>query len=56
MTKLENRSMKCTFIGYSDENKRYWFLSDGKFIVSRDVIFDESERKTYGELIISLVV
>jgi IS30 family transposase len=38
-TKLENRSMKCNFIGYSEEKKGYRLLSDGKFIVSRDVIF-----------------
>jgi hypothetical protein len=42
-TKLENRSMKCTFIGYSDQNKGYRLLSDGKFIVIRDVIFYETE-------------
>jgi hypothetical protein len=43
ITKLENRSMKCIFIGYTDEKKGYRLLSDGKFIVSRDVIFYETE-------------
>jgi hypothetical protein len=38
-TKLENRSMKCIFIGYSDEKKGYMVLLDGKFIIIRDVFF-----------------
>jgi hypothetical protein len=41
MTKLENHSMKCILIGYSDEKKGYRLLSSGKFIISRDVVFDE---------------
>ena len=41
-TKLNSQSIKCIFIGYSDQNKGYCLLSDGKFIVSRDVIFDET--------------
>ena len=49
-TKLENRSMKCTFIGYFDEKKGYRFLSDGKFIVNRDVIFDETESYSLDEI------
>ena len=42
--------MKCTFIGYSDEKKGYRLLSDGKFIVIRDVIFDETESKIFDEI------
>ena len=33
-------------IGYFDEKKGYQILSNGKFIVSRDVIFDEIESKS----------
>ena len=43
MTKLENRSMKCMLLGYSDEKKGYWLFSNGKFIISRDVFFDETK-------------
>jgi hypothetical protein len=49
-TKLENQSMKCIFIGYSDEKKGYRLLSDGKFIVSRDVIFYETESNNLYEI------
>jgi hypothetical protein len=42
--------MKCIFIGYSDEKKGYRLLSDGKFIVSRDVIFYETESKNFNEI------
>jgi hypothetical protein len=49
-TKLDSRSLKCTMIGYSDEKKGYRLLSDGKFIVSRDVIFDENESKSADEI------
>jgi hypothetical protein len=42
--------MKCIFIGYSDENKGCRLLSDGKFIVSRDVIFYETESKILDEI------
>jgi hypothetical protein len=43
--------MKCIFIGYSDEKKGYRLLSDGKFIVSRDVIFDETKSNSLDEII-----
>eukprot|EP00253_Pinus_taeda_P011197 PITA_11197 len=33
-------------IGYSDEKKGYRLLTNGKFIVSRDVIFDETENES----------
>jgi hypothetical protein len=49
-TKLENRSMKCMLLGYSDEKKGYRLLSNGKFIISRDVVFDETESQTVEEL------
>ena len=49
-TKLDSRSLKCTMIGYSDEKKGYQILSNGKFIVSRDVIFDETESKSAEEI------
>jgi hypothetical protein len=42
--------MKCTFIGYFDEKKGYMLLSDGKFIVSRDVIFYETESNILDEI------
>jgi hypothetical protein len=49
-TKLDSRSLKCTMIGYSDEKKGYRLLSDRKFIVSRDVIFYETESKSADEI------
>jgi hypothetical protein len=42
-TKLDSHSMKCMMIGYSDEKKGYRLLSNGKFVVSWDVIFDETK-------------
>ena len=41
-------------IGYSDEKKGYRILSNRKFIVSRDVIFDENESKSAKEVAIYL--
>ena len=49
-TKLDSWSIKCIFIGYSDQKKGYHFLSDGKFIVSRDVIFYETESANSDEV------
>ena len=49
-TKLDSRSIKCIFIGYFDQKKGYRLLSDGKFIVSRDVIFDETESAISDEI------
>ena len=37
-------------IGYSDEKKGYRLLTNGKFIVSRDAIFDETESKSAEEI------
>jgi hypothetical protein len=42
--------MKCIFIGYSDEKKGYRLILDGKFIVNRDVIFDETESNILDEI------
>jgi len=45
--KLDDKSRKCVFIGYSSEKKGYkcWDPISGKVIFSRDVIF--SERESY---------
>ena len=37
-------------IGYSDEKKGYHIFTSGKFIVSRDVIFYETESKSAEEI------
>ena len=37
-------------IGYSDEKKGYRLLTNGKFIVRKDVIFDETESKSAEEI------
>eukprot|EP00253_Pinus_taeda_P034927 PITA_34927 len=37
-------------IGFSDEKKGYRLLTNGKFIVSRDVILDETESKSAEEI------
>ena len=43
ITKLDEKSQKCVFLGYSDVTKGYRLLDDktNKLVVSRDVIFDE---------------
>ncbi|KAG8499958.1 hypothetical protein CXB51_006541 [Gossypium anomalum] len=41
--KLEFWSQPCTFLGYSSQHKGYYCLTpDGKVVVSRHVVFDES--------------
>jgi hypothetical protein len=49
-TKLDSRSLKCKMIGYSDEKKGYQLLSNGKFIVSEDVVFYETKSKSVEEI------
>src|SRR3569833_2858557 len=43
--KLEPVSERCVFVGYEPDSKAYRVLreSDGKIMISRDVIFDEGE-------------
>lgn len=43
--KLDDRSQKCIFVGYSEESKAYKLYNPltHKLVVSRDVIFDEAE-------------
>ena len=42
-TKLDEKSQKCVFLGYSDVTKVYRLLhvKTNKLVISRDVIFDE---------------
>lgn len=42
--------MKCILLGHSNERKGYKLLSNGKFIISWDVVFDEIESQTMQEL------
>ncbi|GKC58344.1 retrovirus-related pol polyprotein from transposon TNT 1-94 [Tanacetum coccineum] len=54
-TKLDDRSMECVLLGFSDESKAYKLLNPttNKIIVSRDVIFQEHKGwdwiKTHSE-------
>ena len=43
--KLDNRSQKCIFIGYSEESKAYRLYNPitKKYVISRDVLFKEEE-------------
>ena len=58
-TKIDDKSMKCIFLGYADEEFGYrlWDPVKHKIIRSRDVIFNESEmfKKTVGEFEIKKV-
>lgn len=49
--KLDEKSVECTFVGYSDESKAYrlYCRSSKKIIISRDVNFIETELKSDGE-------
>ena len=53
-TKLDDKSIKCIFLGYADEDFGYrlWDPVKHKIIRSRDVIFNELEifKRTVGEL------
>lgn len=44
-TKLDEKSLKCTFIGYSEESKGYKFFDPDKrrMFLSRDAVFDENK-------------
>ena len=59
-TKLDDKSMKCIFLGYADEDLGYrlWDLVKHKIIKSRDFIFNESEmfKRTVGELEVKKVI
>ena len=59
-TKLDDKSMKCIFLGYADEEFGYhlWDLVKHKIIRNRDVIFNESEmfNRTKGGLEIKKVI
>ena len=43
--KLEDRSQKCIFVGYSEESKAYRIYNHitKKYVISRDVVFKEEE-------------
>ena len=59
-TKLDDKSMKCIFLGYVDEDLGYrlWDPVKHKIIRSRDVIFNESEmfKRTVGEFEVKKVI
>ena len=59
-TKLDDKSMKCIFLGYAHEEFGYclWDPVKHKIIRSRDVIFNESEmfKRTVGELEVKKVI
>ncbi|KAD1131218.1 hypothetical protein E3N88_43246 [Mikania micrantha] len=44
-TKLESKSEKCIFVGYSEQSKAFKLFNPDsqKVIISRDVVFDESK-------------
>ena len=44
--KLDNKSVKCIFIGYSIKPKAYKLLNlvNGRVIISRDVVFNENAK------------
>ena len=43
--KLDDKSQKCIFVGYSEESKAYRFYNPitKKYVISRDVVFKEEE-------------
>eukprot|EP01018_Ginkgo_biloba_P012739 Gb_04588 [translate_table: standard] len=43
--KLDDKSHKCILVGYSESSKAYriWDPSQRKIVISRDVLFDESD-------------
>lgn len=52
-SKLEDKSCKCIFLGTSDESKGYRMYNplEGKIVISRDVVFEESEQWNWDEKI-----
>ncbi len=48
-SKLDPRSRKGVFVGYEAHSKAYRILVDGKVVVSRDVVFQESSKATLVE-------
>lgn len=51
-TKLDDKSCKCVFIGVSEESKAYrmYNLNLKKIMVSRDVMFEETENWDWGRI------
>jgi hypothetical protein len=49
--KLDDKSMKCIFLGVSEESKAYRLYNPAnkKIIISKDVIFAESEKWKWNE-------
>ena len=43
--KLDDRSQKCIFVGYSEESKAYRLYNSitKKYVINRDVVFKEEE-------------
>jgi hypothetical protein len=50
-TKLDNRSVKCIFLGVSEESKGYRLFNPitKRVVVSRDVIFEEEKQWDWDE-------
>jgi len=51
-TKLDNRSVKCIFLGVSEESKGYRLFNPitKRVVVSRDVIFEEKKQWDWDEM------
>lgn len=49
-TKLDDKSCKCMYIGVSEESKAYRMYNptSEKMLVSRDVVFEETEKWNWG--------
>lgn len=45
-SKLDNKGIKCRFVGYSENGYRLWSEEEGRIIHSRNVIFDEKRFTT----------
>lgn len=59
-TKLDDKSMKCIFLGYADGEFGYWLwdLIKHKVIRSRDVIFNELQmfKKSTGDMEVKKII